>query len=68
MFWSYHTPSSWGGTQYRSAVFVHTPEQRAWVELSLKSRGVSEKIVPVEDAGDFYRAEEYHQKYVEKKM
>lgn len=59
------------GTQYRSAIFYRDPEQQAEA-LSAKaalekagifSRPIVTQIVP---AGDFYRAEEYHQKYFEK--
>jgi peptide methionine sulfoxide reductase MsrA len=38
------------------------------VEASLKGRGAIGKYVAIEDASDFYRAEEYHQKYIEKAM
>jgi peptide-methionine (S)-S-oxide reductase len=59
------------GTQYRSAVFYHSPEQKiiaenvqAALEASGKrSRPIATQIVP---AGLFYRAEEYHQRYFEK--
>ena len=59
------------GSQYRSAVFYHDPEQRRLAEESkraleaagrLKARIVTE-IVP---AGAFYPAEEYHQDYYKK--
>jgi len=68
MFFSFSTPTDprWAGTQYRSAIFVYTPEQRALAEHACKTRGTIGKFVKVEDASDFYRAEEYHQKYVEK--
>mmetsp|Transcript_11614 Transcript_11614/g.33460 ORF Transcript_11614/g.33460 Transcript_11614/m.33460 type:complete len:82 (-) Transcript_11614:288-533(-) len=63
-----HTPADprWAGTQYRSAIFVLTPEQRELAEKAVLARGALGKFVAVEDAGDFYRAEEYHQKYIEK--
>jgi methionine-S-sulfoxide reductase len=68
MFFGLHTPSDprWAGTQYRSAIFVHTPEQRKQAEAAVQARGAIGKFVAVEDASDFYRAEEYHQKYIEK--
>ena len=68
LFFDMHTPADprWAGTQYRSAVFVHTPEQRELAEQAVQSRGALGKFVAVEDASDFYRAEEYHQKYIEK--
>ena len=69
MFLSFHTPANprWAGTQYRSAIFVHNDKQRGLAELALK--GVGGKIaqwIAIEDASDFYRAEEYHQKYLDK--
>ena len=68
MFFGLHTPSDprWAGTQYRSAIFVHTPEQRKLAEAAVKARGTIGKFVAIEDASDFYKAEEYHQKYIEK--
>ncbi|WAS96866.1 peptide-methionine (S)-S-oxide reductase MsrA [Nannocystis punicea] len=53
------------GTQYRSAVFVTGPEQRAAVEsliARLKANGYA-VATAVEDAGKFWPAEEYHQNY-----
>ena len=60
------------GSQYRSAIFYHTPEQQAAAtaskELLDKSgrlkRPIATEIVP---ATTFYRAEEYHQQYLEKR-
>jgi peptide-methionine (S)-S-oxide reductase len=59
------------GTQYRSAVFYHSPEQKAAAEAAKAAldksgkykKPVATQIVP---AGPFYRAEEYHQRYFEK--
>merc|ERR1719445_2151114 len=67
-FFEMHTPEDprYAGTQYRSAIFVHTREQRESAEAAVGSRGRLGGFVPVEDAGDFYRGEEYHQKYLEK--
>ena len=68
MFFGFHTPADprWAGTQYRSAIFVHTLEQRNLAEAAVKAQGTIGKYVAVEDASDFYRAEEYHQKYIKK--
>lgn len=78
VFWEIHdptTPNRQGpdvGSQYRSAIFYHSPEQRRLAEESkeeiansgrFRGRIVTE-IVP---AGKFYRAEEYHQQYFEKR-
>lgn len=58
------------GTQYRSVVFYHSPEQRATAERVRDEfqKLVSKKIVTlIEAAPAFYRAEDYHQKYLEKR-
>jgi len=68
MFFSFHTPENpaWCGSQYRSAIFTFSPEQRKLAEFDIKDWGALGRFVTVEDASDFYRAEEYHQKYLEK--
>lgn len=76
-FWEIHDPTTLDrqgpdvGSQYRSAVFYHSAAQRqaaeaVKVELEKKKifrRPIVTEIVP---AGVFYRAEEYHQRYLEK--
>jgi peptide methionine sulfoxide reductase msrA/msrB len=78
LFWSSHdptTPNRQGpdvGTQYRSVIFYYTPEQKAAAEASKAEleeaktfrRPIVTQIVP---APEFYRAEEYHQRYLEKR-
>jgi len=76
-FFGMHDPTQWNrqgpdvGDQYRSAVFFHTPEQeksaRAAVE-QLTESGVFKRpiVTQVLAAPDWWRAEEYHQKYFEK--
>jgi peptide-methionine (S)-S-oxide reductase len=78
VFWQNHDPTQLNrqgpdhGSQYRSAIFYHTPEQQAAAEASQKrleqaghfQRPIVTQIVP---AADFYRAEEYHQQYLEKR-
>ena len=57
------------GTQYRSAIFYYTAEQRVEAEAVKKEeqKKYSDPIVTtIEPAPTFYRAEEYHQKYLEK--
>jgi len=59
------------GTQYRSAIFVYSPEQQAvaeHVKAELEKSGKYKKAIAtqIEPAGPFYRAEEYHQRYFEK--
>ena len=70
-FFSHHDPTSLNrqgndiGTQYRSAIYYHTPEQKA-VALKAKnilgcSRIFKRAIVTqIEPAGEFFSAEEYH--------
>lgn len=76
-FFSYHDPSTLNrqgpdvGTQYRSAIYTHTPEQKEKALKAIKlidaAKIFKSKIVTqVEPAGEFYRAEEYHQKYLKK--
>lgn len=74
-FWSVHDPTQRDrqgpdvGSQYRSAIFTHDDDQAAEARASLQarqeklSRPIATQIVPV---GVFWRAEEYHQQYVEK--
>jgi len=77
MFWDIHDPTTLNrqgadiGTQYRSAIFYHTPEQKAAAERSKqdleKSRLYRKKVVTeITQATEFYQAEEYHQQYLEK--
>jgi peptide-methionine (S)-S-oxide reductase len=75
LFWRIHDPTSKNrqgpdvGTQYRSAIFTHNGEQAEIAhrekEALLKSgKNIVTEIAP---AGPFYRAEEYHQRYHEKR-
>lgn len=78
VFWENHDPTTLNrqgpdvGEQYRSAIFYHTPEQMAAALASKQAleksgrfrRPVVTQIVP---ALRFYRAEEYHQQYLEKR-
>jgi len=77
VFWDIHDPTTKNrqgpdvGTQYRSAVFYHTPEQKAVAEASKKkleaSGNYKKKIVTeITQATSFYPAEEYHQHYLAK--
>jgi peptide-methionine (S)-S-oxide reductase len=72
VFFTIHDPTTLNrqgadvGTQYRSAIFYHTPEQRAEAEAAIASLGeVWEDpiVTEVEAAPTFYPAEEYHQDY-----
>lgn len=60
------------GTQYRSAIFTHSREQDATAraliaELDASGRYRRAIATRVEPAGAFYEAEEYHQRYLEKR-
>jgi peptide-methionine (S)-S-oxide reductase len=78
VFWENHDPTQlnrqgpdWG-TQYRSAIFFHTPEQEAAAKASKealeKSGKFAQKIVTqIVPATTFYEAEDYHQQYLEKR-
>jgi len=77
VFWKIHDPTSLGrqgpdiGSQYRSIIFFHTPEQE---QLAIQSKkeldknGVYKKKIVTEivPAGPFYAADDYHQRYFEK--
>jgi len=78
-FFALHDPTTlnrqgpdWG-TQYRSAIFVHSTEQEAQArakieQLTAEGRFKPKRIVTmVEPAQTFWRAEEYHQRYLEKR-
>ncbi|HZC19002.1 MAG TPA: peptide-methionine (S)-S-oxide reductase, partial [Rubrobacteraceae bacterium] len=56
-------------TQYRSAIFFHTPEQEAAAIASkekAQERFKKPVVTEIKPASEFYRAEEYHQRYFEK--
>jgi peptide-methionine (S)-S-oxide reductase len=74
-FWIIHdptTPNRQGsnfGTQYRSAIFYFTPEQRDQAMDSMRKlamRTGKAIVTEITPAGKFWRAEEYHQRYIEK--
>ncbi len=64
------------GTQYRSALYWNTPQQRDVIfalkdayDVALKSKGfgpVTTEIRPMSDVGEFFFAEDYHQQYLDK--
>ena len=77
VFWMHHDPTTSDqqgndvGHQYRSVIFYHTPEQKADAtrsrDLLEKAKIFKEPIVTeISPAEIFYRAEEYHQKYLKK--
>ncbi|MEQ4726009.1 peptide-methionine (S)-S-oxide reductase MsrA [Nonomuraea sp. B19D2] len=77
VFWEAHDPTQGMrqgndvGTQYRSAIYHHSPEQQKAAEASreayqgvLKAAGYGEITTEIASAGPFYYAEEYHQQYL----
>ncbi len=78
LFWEIHDPTTLNrqgpdvGTQYRSVIFFQTPEQeaaaRAYKE-KLQRSGVYNRpmMTEIAPASEFYRAEEYHQQYFDKR-
>ncbi|MFN2528421.1 MAG: peptide-methionine (S)-S-oxide reductase MsrA [Candidatus Baltobacteraceae bacterium] len=77
LFWRMHDPTTLNrqgpdaGTQYRSAIFYHTPEQAQEAiesKNALETSGAFKKpiVTQIEAATAFYPAEEYHQRYNEK--
>jgi peptide-methionine (S)-S-oxide reductase len=77
-FWEMHDPTQVNrqgpdfGAQYRTAIFFHSPEQEAAAKKSKAALDASGKFrrpiaTEITPASTFYRAEEYHQKYLEKR-
>jgi len=77
-FWKIHDPTQVNrqgpdfGKQYRTAIFFHTPEQEAAAKKSkqaLEGTGKFRHPIATEitAAGPFWPAEEYHQRYLEKR-
>lgn len=77
VFWENHDPTTMNrqgpdsGTQYRSAIFYHNGEQEVAAKASkekLEKSGKYKKpiVTRIEPAGMFWKAEEYHQQYLEK--
>jgi len=78
VFWENHDPTQMNrqgpdvGSQYRSAIFFHTPDQEATARASKEAlqasgrlrRPIATEITP---ASEFWRAEDYHQRYLEKR-
>ena len=79
LFWESHDPTQGMrqgndvGTQYRSAIYVQSPEQRRLAEASrdayqkmLQAAGYGAITTEIKDAQPFYYAEDYHQQYLAK--
>ena len=78
LFFENHDPTTLNrqgpdvGTQYRSGVFYHSPEQQKAAEAEIEKRDTSGDyakpvVTEVVEAGEFYSAEEYHQKYFQRR-
>ncbi|HKR31687.1 MAG TPA: peptide-methionine (S)-S-oxide reductase MsrA [Terriglobales bacterium] len=78
VFWSAHDPTTLNrqgpdiGTQYRSAIFFHSPDQARQARASKEKVQASGKfrrpvVTEITPASTFYPAEDYHQKYLAKR-
>jgi methionine-S-sulfoxide reductase len=76
VFWAEHDPTQLNrqgpdiGDQYRSVIFVHDDGQRAAAEASrerVQQRLSKPVVTAIEDAPPFWPAEDYHQRYLEKR-
>ena len=78
LFWEIHDPTTLNrqgpdvGRQYRSAVFFHSVEQESAAKSSkqkLQTSGRLQRpiVTEITPASTFYRAEDYHQRYFEKR-
>ncbi|MGI5284732.1 peptide-methionine (S)-S-oxide reductase MsrA [Nonomuraea polychroma] len=81
VFWEAHDPTQGMrqgndvGTQYRSAIYYHSPEQQKAAETSreayqkvLQAAGYGEISTEIAEAGPFYFAEDYHQQYLHRNI
>ena len=78
IFWSNHNPTTRDrqgpdvGSQYRSAIFTHSPEQderarKSRDRLEAEGRFKNPIVTQIAEAPEFYEAEDYHQQYLEKR-
>jgi len=78
VFWNNHNPTTLNrqgpdvGTQYRSVIFYYTEEQKRLAEASKKELDESGRyknpiVTEIVPADTFWRAEEYHQRYLQKR-
>jgi peptide-methionine (S)-S-oxide reductase len=78
VFWQCHDPTQLNrqgpdvGTQYRSAIFFHSPQQEAAAQASKIQQEKSGRhgkpiVTEIAPAAEYYDAEEYHQQYLEKR-
>jgi peptide-methionine (S)-S-oxide reductase len=78
VFWTNHDPTTLNrqgpdiGKQYRSAIFVHSPQQEAAAVASKEQMNATGRfrrpiVTEITPASAFYAAEDYHQQYLEKR-
>ena len=78
VFWACHDPTTRNrqgpdiGTQYRSAIFFYGPEQEVIAresrdKLERSGRHRRQVVTEITPASTFYPAEEYHQRYIQKR-
>ena len=78
VFWENHDPTTMNrqgpdiGEQYRSAIFVQSPEQQTTAEASKQQLESAHRyprpvVTEITQAETFYKAEDYHQQYLEKR-
>jgi len=78
VLWGCHDPTTLNrqgpdiGTQYRSAIYFHSPEQKTFAQASIDNldksgRFSSAVVTEITPAPEYYLAEEYHQQYLEKR-
>ena len=78
VLWECHDPTTMNrqgpdrGTQYRSVIYFHSPEQEVSAKLSKANLGQSGRfgspiVTEITPAPKYYIAEDYHQKYLEKR-
>jgi peptide-methionine (S)-S-oxide reductase len=76
VFWREHDPTQLNrqgpdrGTQYRTAIYFHSPEQESAARASREreqSRHRKDIVTEITPATAFWPAEEYHQRYLEKR-
>ena len=78
VFWEHHDPTTLNrqdpdvGSQYRSAIFFYNEDQKAKAEKAKAELEQSGKwkdpiVTEIVPAGEFYKAEEHHQRYLQKR-
>ena len=76
VFWANHNPTTLNrqgpdvGDQYRSAIYFHSPEQEAAAKASREAaqeRFSKPIVTEITEAPEFWPAEDYHQRYLEKR-